>query len=230
MNVEVVHIGGLYAERVISTLEEKCPGCVVGYQVPSALPMMVDDPEEFLPAQLGNAEIIIAINLHQDLLLEIPHFVKGKATKALIAPLEDPNWIRPGLQRQVTAACAEIGIESAFPRPFCALTPATPVIAEFCRIYQVGRPEFKIVVKDGHIVAVELIRGSPCGLTEHVRKGLIGLPLSSDIVKEAGIIHHSYPCLASMATVEETGDTLMHHSVFMLRDAVAAALEKAGGS
>jgi len=226
VRVEVIHIGGLYPERVIATLERKSPGSITAYQVPSALPLIVDEPAEFLPAQLGNAEVIVAINLHQDLLLEIPHLVRGKATKALIAPLEDPSWIRPGLQRQVTAACAEAEIETAFPKPFCSLVPATPVIAEFCRIYQVGRPEFKIAVREGRIAAVEMIRGSPCGLTKSVADKLVGMNLSEDIVKEAGILHHSYPCLASMATNEDTGDTLMHHSVFMLRDAVAAALGK----
>jgi hypothetical protein len=227
MRIELLHIGGLYAERVVATLESKAPGSVAAYQVQSKLPLMVDDAAEFLPPALGQAEIIIAINLHQDLLVEIPYVVKGKATKALIAPIEATSWIRPGLQRQVTAACAEAGIESAFPRPFCALEPISPVIAEFCRLYNVGRPELIITLKAGNISDVKCERGSPCGLTDYVAKHLIGKPLASDIVKDAGVMHHAYPCLASMALLEETGDTLMHHSVFLLKDAVAEALKKA---
>jgi len=226
MRVEVIHSGGLYAERVVSTLGKRSPGNVIGYQVPSRLPLIVDDPEEFLPPELGGAEVIIAIKLHQDLLLEIPRLVKGRATRVLIAPIEDPGWIRPGLQRQVTAACAEAGIESAFPKPFCSLVPATPVIAEFCRVYRAERPEFKIVVQDGHIISVEVVRGSACGLSEFVAQGLVGRAVSADVVKEAGILHHSYPCLASMNMDDESGDTLMHHSVDIQKEAVRSALEK----
>ncbi|NIM05383.1 MAG: thymidylate synthase [Armatimonadetes bacterium] len=227
MRVEVVHTGGRYAERVIAALEKNSPGSVTGYQVPAQLPLMVDDPEKFLPAELGGAEVLIAINLHQDLLLEIPYFVKGKATRALIAPIEDPSWIRLGLQRQVTAACAQAEIESAFPKPFCSLEPTTPVLAEFCRIYRAGRPEFKVTVRDGKIESIEVVRGSPCGLSEFVAEGLEGMALSADLVKEAGTLHHSYPCLASMNMDEDSGDTIMHHSVDIQKEAVREALEKA---
>lgn len=226
MQVEIIHIGGLYAERVIAALKGRAAGEVTASQVPAALPLMVDDPEEFLPAELGRAEVIIAIHLHQDLLLEIPHFVKGRAARALIAPLEDPSWIRPGLQRQVTAACAEAGLESAFPKPFCSLEPTTPVIAEFCRAYRVGRPQFEITVKDGRIESAEVVRGSPCGLSEFVAQGLQGASLSEDLVKKAGVLHHSYPCLASMNMDEESGDTVMHKSVDIQKEAVREALEK----
>jgi hypothetical protein len=227
MRVEVVHSGGAYANRVIAHLESKAAGEVTAFQLPAALPLMVDDPEEFLPAGLGAAEVIVAIHLHQDLLLEIPHFVKGKATRALIAPIEDPTWIRPGLQRQVSGACAAAGIESAFPRPFCHLEPATPVIEEFSRAYEVGRPEFKFTVNGGKIVKAEMVRGALCGACEKVAEGLVGMSLSEDVVQAAGVLHHTFPCMASMAMVEELGDTLMHESIRMVKGGVKKALEEA---
>lgn len=230
VRVEIVCTPSRYTERVRDYLQSHQPAGVVGYHVlPASLPLMLDDPEEFLPHSLGQGEVLIAINIHPDLLVEIPHAVKGKATRALIAPLEDPTWIRPGLQRQATQACAEAGIESAFPKPFCSLEPATPAVEEFSRLYRVGRPQLEITLHEGVVKAVDVKRGSPCGLTEFVAKGLVGRKAEESLVEQAGVLHHSYPCMASMAMDESTGDTLMHQSLYILRNSVAEALEKARG-
>ena len=224
MQVQVIHSGGLYAERVRSALDRQHPGTVTGFQMPAQLPLMIDDPEELLPGQLGEAEVIIAINLHPDLLLEIPHFVRGKQARALIAPIEDHGWIRPGLQRQVTAACAQAGLESAFPKPFCALEATTPAIIEFCQLYRAGRPEFRITVSEGKIEKVEMVTGSPCGLSGAVVTGLAGRPIAG-AVQQAALLHHTFPCLATMVIDEERGDTLMHYSVEIQKRAVGKAIE-----
>jgi hypothetical protein len=132
VRVEIVHGGGRYAERVIAHLLTMSPGNVDAYQVPTSLPPVLDDAAEYLPAELGAGDVIVAINIHPEMLLEIPTMVAGAATRALIAPIEDPNWIKQGLQKQLTQECARRNMESAFPKPFCALEPATPVIQEFC--------------------------------------------------------------------------------------------------
>jgi len=228
VKVEIICTPSRYTERVRDYLQEQQPGGVAGYHAaPANLPLMLDDPEEFMPPGLGQGEVVIAINIHPDLLVEVPHAVKGKNTKALIAPLEDPTWIRPGLQRQVTQACAGAGIESAFPKPFCSLVPATPAVLEFSRLYRVGRPEFEISLEEGVVAAVQVKRGSPCGLTEFVAEGLVGLKDDGSLVEQAGVLHHSYPCMASMAMDQEAGDTVMHKSLDILRKAVSDALERA---
>ena len=227
MQVEVVHIGGRYAERVLKYLDAKAPGTITGYQVPSSLPPTLDDPSEYLPEALGAGDIIIAINLHPELLLEIPHVVAGGTTRAMIAPIEDPAWIRPGLQRQVTQICAQNEMESAFPKPFCALEPATPAIKEFGQIYHVGRPRLRFRLAEGKVAQVGISRGSPCGLTEWVVKQLVGKPADEHLREIAAQLHHAYPCFATMNLDPETKDTIMHRSADLLRDEVARALEEA---
>ena len=227
VRVEVVHVGGRYAERVIEHLSAMSPGAVTAFLVPRALPPVLDDPAEFLPAGLGRAEIVVAINIHPELLLEIPERATGGTLRALIAPIEDPSWIKPGLQRQVTLACARHGIESAFPKPFCALEPSTPAIMEFCEQFRVGVPTFSIRIAEGRVAAVEVVRGSPCGLTAFVAEQLVGLPADDLLPKKAGELHHSYPCLASMALDSDTGDTIMHASLSLIVTGVAEALQKA---
>ncbi|UCC67869.1 MAG: hypothetical protein JSV79_12250 [Armatimonadota bacterium] len=227
MRVEVVHIGGRYSERVFTHLSSVSPGNVDAYQVPRSLPPVLDDAAEYLPAELGAGDVIIAINIHPELLLEIPNMVGGGSTQALIAPIEDPNWVKPGLQRQVTQACAANEMESAFPKPFCSLDPSTPAITEFCEQFKVGRPKFKLRVRDGKVAGVEVVRGSPCGLTHFVGGKLVGLPADDSLPEKAGQLHHGYPCLASMNLDPATGETVMHASLYLLRDVVKEALEEA---
>ena len=227
MHVEIVHEGGRYFERVLAHLSKMSPGNVDAYQLPRSLPPVLDDAAEYLPAELGAGDVIIAINIHPELLLEIPNMAGGGSTKALIAPIEDPNWIKPGLQRQVTQACAQNDMESAFPKPFCALEPSTPTITEFCEEFGVSLPTLELTLEEGTVAAVEVVRGAPCGLTDFVAQKLVGLPAADELPEKAGQFHHAYPCLSSMALDPATGDTIMHRSLYLLRDRVKEALEEA---
>jgi hypothetical protein len=212
---------------VFAHLSEVSPSAVDAYQVPRSLPPMLDDPGEYLPSELGAGDVIIAINIHPEILLEIPAMVGGGSTRALIAPIEDPNWIKPGLQRQVTQACADSGMESAFPKPFCSLEPVTPALTEFCEQLGVGKPRFRIALEGGEVAAVEVVRGSPCGVTDFVAEELVGLPGDDSLHEKAGQFHHTHPCLASMNLDPSTGETIMHASLYLMWEAVKAALQEA---
>lgn len=227
MRVEIVHVGGRYSERVSAHLSAQSPGNVDSYQVPQSLPPVLDDAAEYLPSELGAGDVIVVINIHPEMLLEIPDMVGGGSVRALIVAIENPNWAKPGLQRQVTQSCARNDIESAFPKPFCALEPQTPAVTEFCEQFNVGRPKFKFRLAGGKVAAVEVVRGSPCGLTDFVGQQLVGMAADDSLPEKAGQLHHAYPCLASMNLDPETGETIMHASLYMIRDGVKEALEEA---
>ncbi len=226
MHVEVIHSGGHYVERLLAYLRSVSPEAVTARTVPAALPPMLDDPAEFLPPGAGQAEVIIAVNLHPELLVEVAAQAAGHA-RALIAPIEDQSWVRPGLQRQVTQVCSRSGMETAFPKPFCALVPNTPAIAEFCAQFRAGRTEIALTTSDGRVAAVEVLRGAPCGLTTFLARKLIGLPADETLPERAGQLHHTYPCLATMNLDPATGDTIMHASLHLVRQCVAEAVERA---
>jgi len=225
VRVEIVHVGGRYPERVIAHLSTMSPGNVIAYQVPRSLPPVLDDALEVLPAELGAGDVVIAINIHPELLLEIPSMVGGGSVRALIAPVEDPSWVKPGLQRQVTLVCANHGIETAFPKPFCSLEANTPAIVEFSEQFKVGVPTFRFRWSEGRIASAEVLRGAPCGLTDFVAQELTGLNPDDRLLEKASQLHHSYPCLASMSLDAATGDTIMHASLYLIRDCVSQALE-----
>lgn len=227
MHIEVIHTGGHYVDRLLAYLRSISPEAVAAHGVPPALPPMLDDPAEFLPPGFGQADVIIAVNLHPELLVEVAVQAAGHA-RALIAPIEDPSWVRPGLQRQVTQLCSRGGMETAFPKPFCALVPSTPAIAAFCAQFRSGRTDLTLTISDGRVTAVDVLRGAPCGLTTFLAEKLVGLPADDSLPERAGIIHHTYPCLATMNPDPATGDTVMHASLHLVRQCVAEALERAG--
>src|SRR3972149_9657004 len=108
---------------------------------PADLPAFVDNPEEFMPKKLPEADVCLASGLHRDLLLELPAHLKGAGVKALIAPIEDWQEFPRGGRKQRGGEGRELGLECAFPKPFCTLEPEKdkPTIARFIEEPQVGR-------------------------------------------------------------------------------------------
>jgi len=113
---------------------------------PADMPAFVDNPEEFMPKKLPEADVCLASGLHRDLLLELPEHLKKAGIKALIAPIEDWQEFPTGVRKQMEQKCAELGLECAFPKPFCTLEPEKdkPTIARFIAEAGVGRPLLEI--------------------------------------------------------------------------------------
>lgn len=229
LRVAIVHTGGAYVERVREYLQSVPGADVVAYQAPSDLPLMMDeeDAAALIPAAVAEAEVVIAVHLHYALLLELPYVMGKGRGKALLAPREEPGWIRPGQMREVTKACARFGIESAFPKPFCELAPRTPVITQFSEEYQVGRHKFEVECAGGVVTAVHCPTGSACGLTDWVAEQLVGRPCDDTLPRAAVELLHLRPCLASQALDDETGDTIMHAAIHIMDEAATDALASA---
>ena len=141
-------------------------------------------------------------------------------------------WLPPGLMKQLERWLDDVGAEAVFPKPFCTLTETTyneqrhkveydiPLIAEFARHF--GRPEFRVEYDSeaGTIASVEVVRDAACGCARHVAEHLAGTS-ADDAEHEAGMLHHHFPCLASMGIDPDYSDTLMHVSGNVLKDAIA---------
>lgn len=226
LRVAIVHSGGHYVERVREYLQSRPGADVKAYQVPANLPLMMDEEEAaaLIPAAVAEAEVVIAVHLHHALLLELPYVMGRGQGQALLAPREEPDWVRPGQMREVTKGCGRFGLENAFPKPFCALAPKTPVIAQFSAEYAVGRHGFQIECADGHIAAVHCPTGSACGLTQWVAEELVGRPCDTALPRVVVELLHLRPCLASMALDDETGDTIMHEAIHIMEQAGREAL------
>lgn len=94
----------------------------------------------------------------------------------------------PGFARQAR----EINPSVVAPETMCSLEPPTgsDAIDAFARAF--GRPQFAATVRDGKLVRLEVLRGSPCGSTAAAAAELAGRYLSPETLRHFGlrICHH----------------------------------------
>jgi len=86
--------------------------------------------------------------LRKDLLFELPNQLKKTGVKALIVPIEDWTEVPAGAKKQVEIRCNELGLECAFPKPFCSLSPRRVAYdRRFIEETKVGRPLLEITMR-----------------------------------------------------------------------------------
>ena len=215
-----------YAENVVALVEMPDP---------STLGDFIDDVEPYLPKAIPQADIAIVMNVHPDILFGLLPKLKEAGVKAIIGCSEKPKELPLGQRKQLEELGANLGIETAFAKPFCAMRPdpAKPNIADFLEKAGIGDPLIEVALQKSregkdHIVAANVVRSAPCGSTWFVAKRLLGLePDQPDIRERISEAHHAYPCTASMDRDTELGDTILHKGGYIIRDAVENAFKKA---
>jgi len=80
-------------------------------------------------------------------------------------------------------------------------------------------------VENERVKEVRVIRSAPCGSTYFVAEALKGTKVA-DAEEKSGILHHNYPCLATMNVDWQFHDTLMHRAGYFTKQAVNRALKK----
>lgn len=218
---------GPWGERISAHLIESRPPHwhVSHLRIPADLPTVIDEPEALLPRDVPESDLLLLLSEHPSTPQLAPDIVLAARASALIAPIDDSHWLSMGEAGRLSRLLGDQGLEAAFPRPFCSLREVgTPAIDEFARHF--GMPSMEVRSEDGRTVSRLLVRrGAPCGCTEFIAEGMAGTKLE-EAVERAGLLHHHYPCLASMARVEELGDTLMHFSGAELKRQVEKEVRK----
>jgi hypothetical protein len=196
------------------------------------LPAFIEDPERYMPKKIPRADLCISSGLHKDLLLELPHRIDESQIKGLIVPIEDFAEVPSGLRRQVEEKCTSLGLESAFPKPFCSLEPSEskPTISRYVTELGVGRPVLDVSLgKSGKHEVIESAaakRSAPCGSTWYVARMLTGTETKKEMLYDTiARAHHSYPCMATMNTDPETKEPILHMGGYIIREAVENALK-----
>ena len=202
---------------------------------PASLGDFIDDVEPFLPQNIPAADIALVINVHPDILFGLLPKLKEAGIKGIIGGSESPRELPLGQRKQLEDKAAELGMEAAFAKPFCALRPdpAKPIIARFMKEAKIGNPIIEFSVQNSRegkqvILAANVVRSAPCGSTWYVAKKMLGLePDQPDLKERISEAHHAYPCTGSMERDTELGDTVLHIGGYIIRDAVEDALSKA---
>jgi len=233
----LVLVTGEYGWRHVENMRAHSPE---GWQIdawatPRILPPILDYPEEFLPESLPACDLILSLVEVKAANELIPPIAQMTGARAVIAPIDSVAWLPVGLARQLIEWLGRIGVACVTPKPFCALTEThyntlrqktaydDPLIREFARVF--GQPTFRAAVDEAThtITAVEVLRDACCGCARFVADKLIGTPVE-DAVEGSGLHHHHYPCQASMGIDTQYGDTLLHISGNIMKDATKDAL------
>lgn len=196
-------------------------------------PPVIDYPEDYLPASLPPADLILSFAEHKGVAELLPDIAAMTGAQAVIAAIDNEACLPRGLARQLRGWLEKMGVACVTPKPLCSLSETHywlsrrekaaydhPLIREFAHHF--GMPAFRIMIdpQTRTITAAEATRDSVCGCARFVAERLIGV--SADAAEqEAGMLHHHYPCWAAMGIDSDYGDTLMHVSGHILRDAVA---------
>lgn len=233
MRILAVLTPGEYGERHLRNIEVHGPEewQIESWQAPTILPPVIDYPEDYLPEVFQPADLILSFAEHKGVAELLPDIAKMAAAKAVIAAIDNEAWLPRGLARQLVGWLANMGVACATPKPLCSLTQQdykitrrervtydSPLISEFARYF--GQPNLDIQVDpiSRVITAAQVQTDAVCGCARYVAEGIIGL--SADEVEEkAGLLHHHFPCLASMVKLNDYNhDTLMHESGRLLVD------------
>jgi hypothetical protein len=227
-------VNGEYGRRHVENLRAHGPDTwqLESWRAPAVFPPVVDYPEDFLPAQLPPADLLLALGQHRGVAELLPEIARRTGARAVIAPVDREAWLPRGLARQLRGWLAEIDVACVTPKPFCSLTEThynvrqhrvaydSPPIAAFARHF--GRPRLELTLDPRTHVITEaaVVRDACCGCARFVAQGLAGVP-ADEAEQVAGLRHHHYPCLAGMARDPDFDDTLMHVSGNLLKADIA---------
>jgi hypothetical protein len=237
-------ISGDYGRRHVDNLRAHGPEDwqIEVWRAPAVLPPIVDYPEDHLPEHLPASDLILSFAELKGVAELLPDIARMTGAKAVIVAVDNEAWLPRGLARQLRRWLGDIGVACATPKPLCSLTEdrysvarrqeieyagedgGAALIAAFARHF--GRPELSLTLdpETRVITAAEVHRDAVCGCARHVAQGLVGVS-ADEAVQAAGLLHHHYPCLASMVKDPAFGDTLMHVSGNILKDDVAAQVK-----
>jgi len=234
-------VQGEYGKRIAGNISQRMPDDweLETIALPRALPVLIDEPEEFLPSNIPSADLLLGLIESDGAAQLVPAIARISGVKSAIVPVDDPSWLPLGLQNQIEQEMARDGIRSVYPRTFCTLTETgvgfrhnimtydDETISLFARYF--GRPKLDITLDDSgeKITSVVVVRGSPCGSTHHAAEKMVSMPVN-DVVPRAGLIVHQFPCLASMQQEEiDKGvfEPLMNISGYVMNEEIEAELK-----
>jgi hypothetical protein len=238
-------VQGQYGQRIVEHLNKHTPEGwgIESLPTPDGLPPIIDEPVEFLPHEVPRADLLLALTESRTAVQLVTALAKLSGAKAAIVPIDNPAWLPPGLKNQLKRELSGIGVASVFPKTFCTLTETTAgfrgcaesyhdeYIACFARRF--GKPKLKVTIdpQNRRVLDVIVERGSPCGSTQFVARKLVGMSME-EVVPQAGLIAHYYPCSASMQR-EQIDDSLfeplMNISGYVVNEEVEQQLRKETG-
>ena len=240
MRILVVVTSGEYGKRHLENIQKHGPNNweFSVWQAAERYPLVIDYPEDFLPETFEPADLILSFAENKSVAELLPDIAQMTGAKGVVVAVDNEAWLPRGLSRQLKGWLERQNVAYAGPKPLCSLTETdykvtrrdretydSAEIAEFARYF--GQPRLDIAVdpESRKITSAQVEIDAVCGCARHVAEGIIGL--SADEVEEkAGLLHHHFPCLASMVKLNDYNhDTLMHESAHLLIENISEQIK-----
>lgn len=188
----------------------------------AALPYFIDEPSDHLPDKLEPHDVLVCLNIHEELVLHLPLLAKASGGRAIIIPREDHDWITPWTMESVIRLCQDLGMDVAFPKPFCSLAfdEAYPVINKFIEEFRIGRPKVDVDIASGVVKRFDVKISAPCGDTYYVSKNMMERDIKDKLDWWIAKFWGAYPCIGSMKIDPETKDSVQHLAGHILLDEI----------
>ncbi len=240
MRILVILTEGEYGKRHLANIQKHKPENweITTWQAEQHYPLIIDYPEDHLPASFAPADLILSFAENRSVAELLPDIAQMSGAKGVIVAVDNENWLPRGLARQLTGWLERIGVACATPKPLCSLTPSDykvtrkerqtydcPEISNFARYF--GQPKLNIEVDPDtrRIRSAQVEVDAVCGCARHVASGIVGLSVD-EVEEKAGLLHHHFPCLASMVKLNDYNhDTLMHESAHLLLENIGGQIK-----
>jgi len=152
------------------------------------LPAVIDDSSEYLPDTL-NCDLILDYLIHPDLSYDL----------AILCERENIPLVASGKKS---------GTKTSFNPVTCCCLSKSKDLGTYAEKF--GTPEFNILLKNGVIENLQVLRGAPCGATWQVAQKLKGLTLLEAQSKIG--IEVQYLCQATSSFDPIHGKSLIHQA------------------
>jgi len=232
---------GTYGQRISENVKLQAPDHwqINTLILPDALPVIVDEPEEFLPGGFPSADLLLYLAESSQVAQLMPGAVRLSGACAVIAPVDNNAWIPSGLRRQLKRELSSLFAAVVFPEPFCTLTEEllheqadlkprqAEILSNFLEHF--GRPRLHVALNEDETINEVIIeRGAACGSSQYAAERLRGKP-AAEAVPQGGLICLHYPCLASMKPTrpKDGVENLMHLSGVIFNEELTKALQTA---
>jgi hypothetical protein len=233
-------VSGEYGLRHVNNIREHGPQewKIEVWEAPKVLPPIVDYPEDYLPESFAPADLILSFAEHKGVAELLPDIAKMTGARGVVAGVDSEAWLPRGLARQLRGWLERRDVVCVTPKPLCSLTEhdfgvkhkkrieyECAEISEFARYF--GQPDLYIEVdpESRKIVDAKVERDAVCGCARFVAEGLIGIHVD-EAEEKAGLLHHHYPCMASMGKdIDFNMDTIMHASGHILKSNIGEQIK-----
>jgi len=232
-------VSGEYGLRHTDNIKKNGPHSwlVETWRAPQILPPVIDYPEDYLPKEFPQVDLILSFAEHRGVAELLPDIAQRTGVKAVIAAIDNEAWLPRGLARQLRGWLEKINVDCVTPKPLCSLTEKdygvtrrqrieyhSALISEFATLF--GQPDILLTMDPltKTIMHARVKRDAVCGCARYVAENLVGLSVE-EAEEKAGLLHHHFPCMAAMGKDPDFGDTLMHVSGNVLKDNISESLK-----